>query len=196
MSRNRQLRQKRLIQALVMCVSALGIIVGLVVRPQWISLKAAEQEISEIADEVAEAKQIAHHAKDAYEEMITRSNELAQVESTMASGDVYSWVVKTFEKLRKGHDVTINQIDPPEVRESQSLPKVPYQEAMFTVTGRATYHSLGTFIANIENTLPYARLLDLEMHAPGSGRGDFDESERLLFKVDISVLVGHGAQPD
>ena len=176
-------------QAVILAVSALGVIYGLVVRPLWAGYDSTKEDIANVLDEIAEAKDTAIRAKAAYEDMLVWSNQLQQVEATMSSGDVYSWVVKTFESLRSGHDVQFSQIDSPDVKDSRILPKVAHREARFSVSGRATYHGLGAFIAHLENSLPFARVLDLEMHAPGASRGDFDDSEYLLFKMLVSVLV-------
>jgi hypothetical protein len=181
--------RRRVVQAILLSLCALGVLYGLVVMPLWAEYDHAGEDLTAALEAIEESKKTAIQAKTAYDDMVTWSNRLAQAESTMAGGDVYSWVVKTFEALRAGHGVQFTQIDSPDVKDSQTLPKVEYKEARFGVSGRATYHSLGAFIAQLENSLPFARLLDLEMHAPGASRGDFEESEQLRFKMQVSVLM-------
>lgn len=181
--------QRRLVQAVILSLCGLGVLYGLAVMPLWAEYGRAQEDLAQALEDIEESKKTAIQAKTAYEDMLAWSNRLAQVESTMASGDVYSWAVKTFEALRAGHGVQFTQIDSPDVKDSQTLPKVAHKEARFGISGRATYHSLGAFIAHLENSLPFVRLLELEMHAPGASRGDFEESEQLRFKMLVSVLV-------
>ena len=168
---------------------AVGVMFAFVVWPQWGELQAARQEMSNAQGTAEQARRASIQAKEAYDDMVATSNALAQAETGMATGDVYSWVVRTFEALKANHHVQLSQIDPPEIRESNVLPKAGYRRAKFTVSGRATYHDLGSFLADFENKYPFARLTNLEIHAPGASRGDYDESEELRFAMDVTVAV-------
>jgi Tfp pilus assembly protein PilO len=116
------------------------------------------------------------------------SQDLAERETGMASGDLYSWMHSTLRKFQRGYKVEIPQINPvSKPTDVTLLPKFPYQEAVLAVAGTAYYHDLGQFIADFENTFPLMRIVNLSLElnpTPTAG-----ERDKLAFKMDIVTLV-------
>lgn len=113
---------------------------------------------------------------------------LAKIESSMASGDLYSWTIDTLRKFKVGYKVEIpqfSQIDGP--KEMNMLAGFPYKQANMTITGTASYTDLGKFVADFENQFPYMRVLNLSLEPVPSLAGA--DKERLAFRLEIAVLV-------
>jgi Tfp pilus assembly protein PilO len=116
-------------------------------------------------------------------------NRLASIEETMPSGDVYRWLIRNFLALQAQEGLDIIDVDPPRISETTILPKVPYQQAEFVVTGRGYFHDIGRFIMNLENNMIHMRLLGLELEPAHSGDSNPEDAEKLIFKMQVSVLV-------
>lgn len=119
------------------------------------------------------------------------STALAEKESTMASGDLYSWSINTMKSFKASHKVEIPQFGPvTQPTEVSLLPRFPYKQAAFNVSGKAYYHDLGRFITEFENQYPFMRVVNLTLNLdPNPAGGD---REKLLFKMDIITLVKPG----
>jgi hypothetical protein len=112
------------------------------------------------------------------------------LETNMASGDLYAWVIETIRQFKTPYKVEIpqfSQIDGP--KDCTLLPGFPYKQASLTVGGTAFYHDLGRFISDLENQFPYFRVVNLNLE-PSSGTGV--DAEKLSFKMEIVVLVKPG----
>jgi len=116
------------------------------------------------------------------------ARELQAMESRMAVGDPYRWLIKAFFDFPAGTNVLIANIEPPHVTESTLLPKVPYKAASFSITGTAHYHQFGTFLAELENYFPHMRLTKVDLTPAYPGEADSGEAERLNFQVEITML--------
>jgi Tfp pilus assembly protein PilO len=117
----------------------------------------------------------------------TEQEKLDALESQMASGDIYSWVVTTMRNFKEGRKIDIPQISQPNRGENTLLPKFPYSQATLTVVGTAYYQDLGMFIADFENQFQFARIINLDV-TPNTGQAA-GEPEKLTFKMDIVFLV-------
>jgi hypothetical protein len=189
MSRRTRASRQRVVQAVALSLSVLGVIYGLLVHPQQAELRESRREMADLALEADRARGATLMAEMARMDMNAASNKLALIESSMASGDVYLWTVKAFEKYQRMHDIRFNAIDRPEIVKTGSLPAVPYQTARVVVSGHATYHQFGRFLADFENAYPFARLEDLELTAPLFNRTHDEESERLQFILRVALLI-------
>lgn len=123
--------------------------------------------------------------------------ELAQVrnglvgqETGMASGDLYAWAIRTIGdfKARYKDKIDIPKINPSgETVDVNLLPKFPYKQATFTVTGTAFFHDLGQFVADLENSHPLIRVVNLDIDQGGGALAK--EKEKLAFRIDVVALV-------
>ena len=114
--------------------------------------------------------------------------ELAILEESMASGDLYSSLINSIRRFRAGYKVEIPSFGASAVvADCNLLPGFPYKQVTISVSGTAHYHDLGRFIADFENKFPHARIvnLDLELNT-GSPTG---EREKLGFRMEIITLI-------
>jgi hypothetical protein len=113
---------------------------------------------------------------------------LAEKESDMASGDVFSWVFNSLRRFKTPYKVEIPQFSPIGPTSPMSLlPNFPYQQATLTVAGTAHYHDLGRFLADFENQFPHIRVLNLTLD--GNAGAMAEDPEMLSFKMEIVTLV-------
>jgi hypothetical protein len=104
----------------------------------------------------------------------------------MVAGDNYLWILKTLREFEIPGQIEFSKFDPPQIIEPVAPPKLPYKVASFVVTGAATYHNLGTFLANFENSYPHIRIRRLEMEPATLGKSS---DERLSFLIEMHALI-------
>lgn len=179
---------------LLVAMGTAGVIAGLwfgVIAMQQDKLKQiakksqdTQQQIDKVQKVVAEADQVASALK-------VSSARLGQIESGMASGDLFSWVVTAIKQFNvPGYRVDMPQFGTPVVKAVPMLPNFPYQQAGVTVAGTAYYEDFGKFLAEFENHLPYMRVQNLNLEPVGSGPGaTAEERERLSFHMEIIALI-------
>jgi len=115
---------------------------------------------------------------------------LKAIESTMASGDMYSWVILTVNNFKENYRVEIPQFSREVPGEVGMFAKFPYRAAIFHLRGTAHFHDFGRFVADFENTFPYMRIQNIELEPSGGSTATrTDESEKLAFKMEIVTLV-------
>jgi hypothetical protein len=113
---------------------------------------------------------------------------LSKAEESMASGDVYSWVINALRQFKLPYRVDVPQFSPIDgPKEMNLLPKFPYKQASLTVGGTARYHDLGKFVADLENQFPYFRVVNLAVEPATASAGE--DAEKLVFRMDVVVLV-------
>lgn len=184
--------QSRL-QQLRMILVATGIFMAAVyygaIKPQEATLR---QLASTFSDVLAKRESIRTMA------MSTETNRLLLEQSItdnrtneahMATGDVYFWMVREVEKYRETHGVEFNQIEPPRIDPSTVLPKVPYDSATLSISGKATYVQFGLFLSAFENDHPLLRVRHLEIEPAAYGIPAPDEEGLIRFRLELSILV-------
>ncbi len=123
------------------------------------------------------------------------SSKLKAIESTMASGDMYSWIIQTVNNFRQNYQVDIPQFSREMPGEVGMYGSFPYRAAIFHIRGSAHYHDFGRFIADFENTFPYMRIQNIDLEpAGGSNATKANDSEKLSFKLEIVALVNSHAR--
>jgi Tfp pilus assembly protein PilO len=141
---------------------------------------AAQSKVRQMEDTVKQADQLKAKLAEA-------AKTLSELESGMASGDLYSWAIDTINKFKLPYKVEIPLLSQPSVGEVNLLPKFPYKQTMLTVNGTAYFHDFGKFLADFENQFPQIRVLNLELEPAASLI--LSEKEKLSFKMDIVALV-------
>jgi hypothetical protein len=172
-------------------VVAMAIWAGLI-GPQRAGLKSRIALLAETRDKVKAAQRSLSLAESFAADLAAGRRRLERMESGMPTGDVYRWAIRTFTRLQTNRVQVIN-LAPPRLSPSNILPKVPYETATFSVSGRAYYHDFGEFLASLENGFPHMRLRRLELEATHFGETDADEQEKLNFKMEIAALVRSAA---
>ena len=119
--------------------------------------------------------------------LATTGEQLTKVEATMASGDLYAWMIQTMNRFKTPYPVDIPQISREIPSEVGVLPNFPYRAAIFVVRGTGYYHDFGKFLADFENNFPYIRVQNLELDSSGGAR--VEDPERLQIKMELVTLV-------
>jgi hypothetical protein len=124
---------------------------------------------------------------------------LKTVESAMASGDMYSWIILTMNSFKEngGYKVEIPQFSREVPSDVGLLAKFPYRAAVFHVRGTAFFHDFGRFVADFENNFPYMRIQNIDLEPATSSVANNanansspdDNREKLSFKMEIVTLV-------
>ena len=119
-----------------------------------------------------------------------RSGQLNEAEGTMASGDLYAWMIQTLNQFKLDHNVDIPQISREIPSEVGVFPHFPYKAATFVVNGSAYFHDFGKFLAAFENHFPYMRVQNLELEPGGNAKAEkVEDNERLRFKMELVTLI-------
>lgn len=143
----------------------------------------AGQTLGKLKDQYSMMTNQLQRAEQIEADMHASAQKLETLESQMATGDHFSWVVTTLREFKQDYSVDLPQLSQVVVTRNSLLPDFPYQQAALTVAGSAYFHDLGMFIADFENEFPFARITNLGIQ-PGTGTG-----EKLNFKMDIIFLV-------
>jgi Tfp pilus assembly protein PilO len=187
---NRLSKEKRNHLVLVIIV-VLAVIAGLwfsLIRTQQEDLHALADKKKEDSNKLEQIGDTIKNSKKAELELASVSNQLAQAERDMPSGDLYLSLVNTIRKFKADYAVQINDFTPTGSDTAVNLlPRFPYRQVTVSVSGVAHYHDLGKFVADFENRFPTSRILNLEL-SPASVTSA-DAKEKLAFKMEIVSLV-------
>jgi len=119
------------------------------------------------------------------------TKELAAQEEAMVTGDKFSWLVTSIKTALKQHP----KLDVPDYStiledKCSLLAEFPYSQVTISIKGTGYYHDIGRFLAELENTHPHFRVLNLELEPAQPGpHGDKENTEKLSFKLSIAALV-------
>lgn len=160
------------------------------------SLDGLAKQIVDQKMKVSSAERLVASSADVKKSADVMEAKLQVIEASMASGDMYSWIIQTMTKFCVGRGVDIPQFSREVTADVGILPKFPYRAAIFTVRGSAHFHDLGKFIADFENAFPYVRLQNLEIDPMGSSAASPvanlkapSDAEKLSFKMEIVTLI-------
>jgi hypothetical protein len=179
-------KKTQLVLVVLITVAALnGLGFGLI-RYQYANLKklaerhaAADQKLQQMHDTVKHSDTLATSLADA-------KTTLNEMETDMASGDLYSWVINTFRRFKGPYKVEIPQLGPlGPITDTTLLAAFPYKQATVTVAGKAHFHDFGRFLADFENTFPHMRVLNLNLEIEPSPQ----DPELISFRMEVAVLV-------
>jgi len=178
-------------QLVLVIIVVLAVIIGIwfsLIRTQQEDLRtlaAKKQDDSKKLDQIGDTIK---NSKKAELELAAVSNELAQAEQNMPSGDLYLSMVDTIRKFKTNYDVQISQFTPSGSDTPVNLlPRFPYRQVSVSISGTAHYHDLGKFVADFENQFPTSRILNLDL-SPAAVTGP-ETREKLAFRMDIVSLV-------
>lgn len=184
-------RDQLVLVVLITVVALIGLGFGLI-RFQYESLKRTRVAQEKAVLKLDRMKQLMNRADQMEAELTTLSAKLKEMEKDLAtSGDVYAWALDLVRRFRLSYRVEVPGVSQP-AKEPASLafallPKFPYEQQYFTVTGSGYYHDIGKFVADFENQFPYFRLINLTL-TPLSSLSN-EEKEKLEFRMEVMVLV-------
>ena len=184
-----KLSKEKKTQLVIVVLLAIGVLNGLgfgLIRWQYNNLNklggqrvTAEQKLQQMRDTLKSGGTLVTSLTDA-------KTTLSEMETDMASGDLYAWVVNTFRKFKTPYKVEIPQLGPlGPVTEASLLPGFPYKQATVTVAGRAHFHDFGRFLADFENTFPHMRVTNLNLEIEPTPQ----DPELISFRMDVAVLI-------
>lgn len=179
-------RDHLILVVLITAIALGGLGFGLI-RFQYDSLRRIRASEREAAAKLQTMKDTINRADQIETELGEVSKVLTSLEDGMASGDPYSWAIDMVRRFRVAHKVDVPVISQPVVSETTLLPKFPYKQASFALSGTGFYHDIGKFIADFENQFPEIRIVNLRL-SPVTGLVN-EEKEKLEFKMDIVALM-------
>ena len=149
--------------------------------------------LASLASKRASAEAKLKQMEEAVNQVKRTSTELAEarktvvaMESDIASGDLYSWMINTMRHFRAPYSVQIPAFAPiGPTTDVNLLANFPYKQTSLSVQGSAHYHDLGRFLADFENKFPHMRIANLSLDLDGAA----SEPETLSFRMDIIALV-------
>ena len=168
-------------------ILALGSLGYFLISPQYAELRGLANATADATKTLARMKDTIQRAEEIENRLAAASKTLATQEAEMGAGDLYSWGLDLFRRFRAAYKVEVATVAQPVVTECSLLPKFPYKQAAFTLSGSAYYHDLGRFIADFENQHPHMRIVNLGLD-PASSLNVAD-NEKLEFKLDVVTLV-------
>ena len=132
-----------------------------------------------MSDSVRQADRLA-------QELTESKKTLVEMETDVASGDLYSWIITTLRRFRAPYKVEIPSQSPiSPITDVNMLANFPYKQTSINVSGTAHYHDLGRFVADFENQFPHIRLVNLNIDLDSGST----EPEMLAFRMEIITLV-------
>ena len=183
-------KRDRLIMAGVGTLVAVLAIYYLLVRSQQSTATELAKKIGEQKAKVSNAERLVAATEDLKKHLNLEAKKVTGIEDTMASGDMYAWVIQTVGRFGAERNVDIPQFSREVATEVGVFPKFPYKAVMFNLRGTAYYHDLGKFLADFENKFPYARIQNLEMEpAGGSAATSTPDPEKLAFRLELVTLI-------
>lgn len=178
---------------ILVVVGTLAIIIGLwygLITQQRKALDRIAERAREQEQKVKNGQRLVASSADLQQSVEKANAKLRAIEQTMASGDMYSWIILTMNKFRANRQVDIPQFSREVTTEVGVLPRFPYRAALFNVRGTAFYHDFGKFIADFENTFPILRVQNVELEpASSSSATQTPDAEKLAFKMEIVALI-------
>lgn len=184
---NKLTKEKR-DQLILVGIGTLAVSFGLwyaVIRSQNLTVEVAVKKTQEVRDKIDKAEKALKTAATVETNLETATAQLKAIEQSMASGDMYSWVINTINQFIVSQKVTIPVFSREVIGEVGSLPKFPYKAATFILKGSAYYHDFGRFVSDFENAFPYIRVQNLELTPTTTG----EEKEKLDAKFEIVALI-------
>lgn len=113
---------------------------------------------------------------------------LQNLEQTMASGDLFMWAVNGLRPLLERHNLPNPHFDPPQPASMPVPPAVPYGALDYYVDGWGSFSDLGSFLMDLENEHPFARLNSLSIQASAPGLASARERQ-VNFRLSFSCLT-------
>jgi len=181
---------------ILIAIGALAITAGLyygAIAPQRKVLEESSRKKLEQEDKIASAERLIGNISQIEKNVEKATTQLKAIEATMASGDMYSWVIQTVNAFKENYEVDIPQFSREVAADVGMIPRFPYRAAVFHLRGTARYRDFGKFVADFENSFPYMRIQNIELDpaaaTSANGGGATDTKEKLAFKMEIVALV-------
>jgi len=190
-------RDHLLLIGIITLALTVGLYFGLV-RTQKRSLERIARQTGEQQEKVGGAVRLVSTHEDTQQALDDNLQKLRSIEQSMASGDMYSWIITVINRFRSDRKVDIPQFSREITTDVGVFPKFPYKAALFHIRGTAHFHELGKFIAEFENAFPYIRVQNIDMEPASSSAATTtptSDPEKLAFKMEIVALINPNVAP-
>ena len=187
-----QLPKEKRDRLILVCLGTIGLLILIIfvlIIPQYHTIAEIGSNITATRDKLQDMEDVIHKADATASDLHDLQYTLSSAESDMAMDDPNAWIYNTIRTFKGHYKVDITVIGQLAMGNVDLLPKFPFKQLRVNVSGTGYYHDLGKFIADFENTYPHTRIENLTME-PGGGVGD--NSEKLVFRMDIIALVKPG----
>lgn len=183
-------KQTQMIMVAVGAIAVVAVLFVFVIMPQNEYVRDRYKKRNDLADQVAKAETYVKNSAKIQEDLEAAQKKLGAIEDTMASGDLYFWLITTMNEFKKAYRVDIPSYSHEELVPVGALPDFPYGGAKYLVRGTAYYHDFGKFLSDFENQFPYFRVQNIELEPAETGPNTTAENrEKLAFKIEIVALV-------
>ena len=177
---------------ILVLIGTIAILVGLgfgLVSAQKNALKNLAQKNEDAKKKLSEMREAVNNAAKYEAAVVESRKKLAEMETDIATGDLYAWVINTLRAFKVAYKVEIPQFSPiGPVVDMTLLPDFPYKQATLTVAGTAHFHDFGHFLAAFENEFPHIRVLNLKLDANQALVAGQDQ-ELVSFTMELVTLV-------
>lgn len=181
-------RRNKLILVVLISLATLGALGFGLIKYQYTALRRLAEKKVMVDRKFQQMQDAIKHADGLEADLAEDRKKLAAVESDVATGDLYAWVINTLRRFKTPYKVELPQFSPIGIPTPVDLlPNFPYQQATLTVAGTAHFHDFGRFLADFENQFPHIRVMNLSLDLNSSAT--FDESEMLSFRMEVVTLV-------
>ncbi len=178
---------------ILVCLGTLAILAGLyygLISTQQKSLQTLAKNRAEKENQYNNGQRLASSTPQIQKNLEAVVGELRAIESTMPSGDMYSWFILAVNTFKEKYQVDIPQFSREVPTEVGMFAKFPYRAAVFTLRGTAHFHDFGKFVADFENNFPYMRVQNIELDPASTSNASLQpDAEKLAFKMEIVTLV-------
>ncbi len=181
-------KRQHLVLVVVGTAAILGLLGYFLIKGGYDKLSALGQKRKTATEKLEQMQRTVQRTREIEASFQQASDALAEKETGMATGDLYSWMQGSLRRFQRNYNVDIPQIGTVSTPENVNcLASFPYKQASLTVAGTGYYHDLGRFIADFENTFPLMRVMNLNLDL--SPTPTSAERDKLAFKMDIITLV-------
>ena len=158
------------------------------IQSQQASRVVVEKKTNDVRAKITKAEGMLKKADQIQTDLHEKAATLEKIEDSMASGDIYLWMINTMNDFNKTHRVTVADFQRETLGEVGIIPKFLYKAATFPIKGTGYFHDIGRFLADLENTFPYLRVQNLEL-TPGTKTPTTPDAEKLNFRFEVVALV-------
>jgi hypothetical protein len=199
--------KQRLVILVMVTVAVLGLFYQFVIKTEQRLIAECQSSITNHLHQADLTREWTKNWEKHAQELAASSNLLHRLEASMPNGDIYRWTLRNFLR-REAMGVEVVSVDPPrpadalipatariqvpslgedELMKTVEIP-LPYQTVVFNVSGKATFHNFGRYLAAIENEYLHMRLQRLELDPAAPDALESPDANRLVFQLDLLTL--------
>ena len=175
----------------------LGLFWLIVIRTEQNLVNKSNTALAELTLQFRTNQVMAKNWEHYLEKLEISSNRLQQLELNLPTGDIFRWELRAFLHPNVA-GVEITEAEPPRLVEPLVSGATNYKTCSFVISGSATYHDLGRFLADVENRFIHLRVQRFELEPSMPDALDTADAEKLQFTVEFLTLAKLSAlkQPD